>query len=314
MHDTTHSKPLVLIAAKAHDELISRLQKAGYDIHYALPSDQTKWNQALAEATGIVIASGIRIDEDFLSSSPALRWIARLGSGMELIDMAAAEKRHIKVFSSPEGNATAVGEQALGMLLSLMHKITSSYREVSAGKWIREANRGLELSGKTVGIIGFGHTGQAFARVLKGFDVTILAHDKYVFGFGNDQIREASLEQVLQYSDVVSLHLPLTSETRHYGGASFFEQMEQKPYFINTSRGEVADTASLVRALDNGWVRGAALDVLENEQLDSYSLEEKKILEHLLSLPNVIITPHIAGYTHEAFYKMSLTIAQKLSL
>lgn len=305
---------MALIAAKAHEVLISRLQSAGYDIQYALPSDETKWKQSVSEATGIVIASGIRIDEDFLSSAPALRWIARLGSGMELIDTAAAEKRNIKVVSSPEGNANAVGEQALGMLLSLMHKINSSCQEVIAGKWIREANRGIELSGKTVGIIGFGHTGQAFAGVLKGFDVTILAHDKYVFGFGNERIREASLEQVLRYSDVVSVHLPLTSETRHYADDTFFEQMVQKPYFINTSRGEVVDTESLVRAFEKGWIKGAALDVLENEQLDSYSVEESKMLDYLLSLPEVLITPHIAGYTHEAFHKMSLTIAQKLEL
>lgn len=314
MHISSHKKPLALIAAKAHEVLLSRLQSAGYDIQFASPSDMEKWKQSIAEATGIVIASGIRIDEDFLSASPALRWIARLGSGMELIDTVAAEKRNIQVVSSPEGNATAVGEQALGMLLSLMHKITSSYQEVTTGKWIREANRGIELSGKTVGIIGFGHTGQAFANVLKGFDVTILAHDKYVFGFGNERIREASLEQVLRYSDVVSVHLPLSSETRYYAGDAFFEQMSQKPYFINTSRGEVVNTGSLVRALEKGSIKGAALDVLENEQLDSYSSEENKILDYLLSLPEVIITPHIAGYTHEAFYKMSLTIAQKLSL
>lgn len=314
MHISSHKKPLALIVAKAHEVLISRLQSAGYDIQYALPSDETKWKQSVSEATGIVIASGIRIDEDFLSSAPALRWIARLGSGMELIDTVAAEKRNIIVVSSPEGNATAVGEQALGMLLSLMHKITSSCQEVIAGTWIREANRGIELSGKTVGIIGFGHTGQAFAGVLKGFDVTILAHDKYVFGFGNERIREASLEQVVRYSDVVSVHLPLTSETRHYADDTFFEQMVQKPYFINTSRGEVVDTESLVRAFEKGWIKGAALDVLENEQLDSYSVEESKMLDYLLSLPEVLITPHIAGYTHEAFYKMSLTIAQKLEL
>jgi len=314
MQTSSHDKPIVLIAAKAHDVLIHRLKVAGYDIQHAMPSDELTWKLAISQATGMVIASGIRIDEHFLSATPKLCWIARLGSGMELIDTGATTKRNIKVISSPEGNATAVGEHALGMLLSLMHKITSSYREVTAGKWIREQNRGIELSGKTVGIIGFGHTGRAFARVLQGFGVTILAHDKYVFGFGTDSIKEASLEQILRYSDVVSLHLPLTAETLQYADNRFFEQASQKPFFINTSRGEVVNTMALLQALEKGKLSGVALDVLENEKPETYSQEEKLLVERLLAYQEVLVTPHIAGYSHEAFYKMSLTVANKLGV
>ena len=306
-------KPIVVIAAKAHEILVSKLTRAGYEIHLLNPKDAA-WTDTIPKATGIVVASGIRIDTEFLAASPILKWIARLGSGMELIDVEAARSRGIQVYSSPEGNANAVAEHALGMLLSLLRNITSSSNEVAQRKWIRELNRGTELSGKTVGIIGFGNTGRAFANVLSGFNVTILAHDKYIFGFGNEHIKEASLEQVLRYSHVISLHLPLTTETFHYADADFFKQMGESPVFINTSRGEVLDTKALIKALNDGPVRAAALDVLENENLSSYSYEENALFDRLLQRADVLITPHIAGYSHEAFYQMSAVIAEKMGL
>jgi D-3-phosphoglycerate dehydrogenase len=309
-----NSNPIVIIAAKAHDILISRLNQAGYEVLFITPADGQAWQSTLPYATGIVMASGLRIDEAFLNECLQLRWIARLGSGMELIDVSAAERRGVKVYSSPEGNANAVGEHTLGMLLSLMHKITSSSHEVANGQWIRDLNRGTELSGKTVGIIGFGNTGRAFARVLRGFDVNILAHDKYHFGFGNEQIKEVSLEQVLRYSHILSLHLPLSDETFHYANDQFFRAIGEPAIIINTSRGEVVDTRALVKALDDRVVIGAALDVLENENLSLYTADEKKLLQTLLDRKQVLITPHIAGYSHEAFYKMSLIIAEKLGL
>lgn len=313
MQSSNPAKPVVIIAAKAHEILVSKLKAAGYDVRFLNPAD-SEWINAIGKATGIVIASGIRIDEAFLSSSPHLKWIARLGSGMELIDIEAAHDRGIKVFSSPEGNANAVGEHALGMLLSLLHKIATSHREVAAGKWIRDLNRGTELSGKTVGIIGFGHTGRAFARVLSGFDVTILAHDKYVFGFGGGHIKESSLEQLLKYSQVISLHLPLTAETFHYANDDFFQQMREKPIILNTSRGEVLDTKALRTALDHRLISAAGLDVLENEHLASHSPQEQELFNALIQNPKVLITPHIAGYSHEAFFNMSAVIAEKLGL
>lgn len=307
------AKPIVVIAAKVHDILVSKLTEAGYVIHFLHPKDIV-WAETVCEAAGIVVASGVRIDKAFLSVSTKLKWIARLGSGMELIDVEAARNRGIQVYSSPEGNANAVAEHSLGMLFSLLRKITTSYNEVCQREWIRDLNRGTELGGKTVGIIGFGNTGRAFANILSGFNVTVLAHDKYVSGFGGDYIKEASLDQVLQYSNVISIHLPLTAETHHYANVAFFKQMGQNPVVINTSRGEVLDTYALIAALDQNLIRAAALDVLENENLSSYSVRENELLDNLLKRTNVLITPHIAGYSHEAFYKMSAVIAEKLEL
>lgn len=304
----------VIITAKCHDYLIQCLQQAGYEVLYAPAITYDELREGIAAAAGLVVATRVRMDQYLLEQATHLQWIARLGSGLELIDTAYAAQRGIRVLSSAEGNSGAVGEQALGMTLSLLHRIASSAGEVRAGKWLREENRGVELCGKTVGIIGYGHTGRAFARVLRGFDVTLLAHDKYKAGFGGGYVQEATLEAVLRHSEVVSMHLPLTDETWHYADERFFSMLAQQPVFVNTSRGKVHDTAALIAALQQGYICGAALDVLENEKLDTYTAAEQEQLQWLLQQPNVLITPHIAGYSHESFYKMSRVLAEKLGI
>jgi len=307
-------KPKVLITAKAHPLLQKSLEEKGYDVVTKVTISYPELLQEIGEYQGLIITTRLKIDKPVLLEAKALKWIGRLGSGMELVDTEFAKTLGIQCESSPEGNCNAVAEQALGMLLSLMNNINKASREVKDGKWLRDINRGDELTGKTVGIIGYGNNGANFVKLLQGFDVTVLVYDKYKFGFSRDYIHEASLEQVMRYSNIISLHIPLTAETYHIANENFFSALEMKPYFINTSRGAIHDTAALIKALEQGQIKGAALDVLENEELQSYTVEENIQLNKLLENPNVIVTPHIAGYSFEAFEKMSRVILEKLKL
>jgi D-3-phosphoglycerate dehydrogenase len=298
-----------------HSILEERLTAQGYTCILAADLPKDECLNLIQDADGIVIRSRFTMNSEFLQFAPNLKFIARSGAGMENIDTVYCEKRKINLFNAPEGNRNAVGEHALGMLLSLMNKLHTADREVRTGKWDREGNRGIELDGKTVGIIGFGNNGSAFAKKLRGFDVKLMAYDKYKSDFGDHFVMECTLEAILQNADVISFHVPQNEETIYMANQSFFDAVQKSIFLLNLSRGKIVQTSALVAAIKSGKVLGAGLDVLEYEKSSFESFFEQEIPEdfsYLLHSDQVILSPHVGGWTNESYFKLSDVLADKI--
>lgn len=305
----------ILIAEPIHSVLKTKLTKAGFIAEDKPETDINALRNSIHKYEGLVIRSRFKIGKEILEKASKLKFIARAGSGTENIDSEYARKAGIAVINSPEGNAGAVGEHALGLLLGLMHKIEKSASEVKSGKWDRKANAGDELKGKTAGIIGYGNTGSCFARLLSGFDLQILVYDKYKFGFSHGKVKECALNDIFKQADILSFHVPLTAETRYMFSEEFVGNFQKQIYLINTSRGEVVNTKGLLTALDRKQVLGAGLDVLEYEKHSFENLlsdSQNPILKKLTKKPNVIITPHVAGSSTQSVFKIADILADKI--
>ncbi|MBL6872586.1 MAG: hypothetical protein ISR00_01390 [Flavobacteriales bacterium] len=301
----------VLFVDTVHPILWEELEKKGYHCLEAYDLSKEEVKAISSDVYGIIIRSRFKIDASFLESCQELRFVARAGSGMENIDESYATSKGIACLNAPEGNRQAVAEHALGMLLSLFNTLNTADSEVRQGLWKREENRGVELSGKTLGIIGYGHNGSAFAKVLSGFGVKVLAYDKYKSNYSEKGI-ESDMQTIFEEADILSLHIPLTNETHHLVNDEFIMQFKKPFYLINTSRGQCVKTADLLDAMQEGKVLGACLDVLEDEKTSFEKLENSKDFQRLIQSKNVILSPHVAGWTEESKLKLAQVLLQKI--
>lgn len=302
----------VIVTDFLHPYLADWLVDKGFqvDIQETITNDELF--SIIENYEGLVLSTKINVTPTLIDKAKNLEFIARAGSGMENIDVAYSKSKGIHVVNSPEGNANAVAEHAVGMTLALLNNIVKSDAEIRNGVWQREPNRGEEIQGKTIGIIGYGHTGSRFAAKWGTFGVTILAHDKYKSGFGTTTVVEASVEDIWEKAEIISFHLPLNAETQFYCNAAFINKMKRPFWLINTSRGKIVNTANLIEGLDQGKILGAALDVFENEKF--YQLEGTDLaqMQNLTKRHNIILTPHVAGWTHTSHLYLSKILAEKL--
>jgi len=305
----------ILIIDDVNPILLEKLSEAGFEYVHdeKMPNDEVE--RIVKDFDGIILRSKILADKEFIDSAKRLKFIGRVGAGMETIDVAYAESKGIRCFNSPEGNRDAVGEQATGMLLALTNKLLIADSQVRKKIWDREGNRGFEIKGKTVGIIGYGNMGKAFAQRLSGFDCKVIAYDKYKKQYSDEYAKESSLSEIFEQSDVVSLHVPQTEETVYMANDEFFKSFRKPVILINTARGKVVELEALSKAMQNDTVIGAALDVLEYESYNFENFLKEEMppaWDYLTQSPRVIFTPHIAGWTVESKVKLSSTLADKI--
>jgi len=302
----------VLIIDEMHLSIIPLLEREGFMVDYRPEIQRTEILELIPDYVGLLIRSKTPINRELLLRAKSLKFIGRAGAGLDKIDLEYLDQNNIKLFHAAEGNMDAVGEHAIGGLLALFNHINKADQEVRRGVWKREENRGEELKGKTVGIIGYGNMGSAFAKKLLGFEVNILAYDKYKSHFGSGVIKEVALEDVFAETDVLSLHVPLTEETNNLLTMDFLKRFKKPVYLINTARGEIVSFATLNQAIDAGIIKGAVLDVLENEKFKTFSPEQQLEFDLLAKRENVIFSPHIAGWTFQSYERINQVLVQKI--
>lgn len=303
----------ILIVDEMHDSLLPLLAETGAIADYYYTFGRKEAEEVIGQYEGLIIRSKFFIDDQFLDKASRLRFIARAGAGLDLIDLQACERRGIRVFAANEANRVAVAEHLLGMLLCLFNHIHTSAEEIRENRWRREENRGEELQGKTVGIIGYGHNGSAAAARFSAFGCRVLVYDKYKKGFGTERIEEVGPDDIFREADVLSLHIPLTEETRGWVDTDFFNRFQKPFYFCNAARGEIMRQTDLVAAIRSGKVAGACLDVLENEKLATLTAEQRESFDFLKTHPRVILTPHVAGWTRESYRKINEVLCRQIT-
>ena len=298
----------VLFIDTTHKYLIDQLEKKNIVCDFEFSKTKSQIEKIIAKYEGIVIRSRFKIDKKFIDAAKKLKFIARAGSGLENIDIKYAKQKKIKCINAAEGNKQAVAEHALALILNLFNKINQANNELKSGKWLREENRGIELSGKKIGIIGFGNTGSSFVNLLKNFDLELLVYDKYKQNYEY----KSSLKEIFEKAEILSLHVPLNDETKKYIDKSFINKMKKPFYLINTSRGQCVDTKALIRGIKENKVKGACLDVFEHEKTSFEKLKRNRDLTFLLNSNKTILTPHIAGWTTESYFKIAKILSEKI--
>ncbi|NBV67791.1 MAG: phosphoglycerate dehydrogenase [Flavobacteriia bacterium] len=308
-------KQKIYFLDKVHSVLESRLVKSGFECVDATHFNFEDLLEHKQDVFGIVLRSRFVLDEERLLPLSNLKFIARSGSGLENIDVNYCKQKNIMVFNSPEGNRNAVAEHALGMLLSLLNHLNFADQQVREGLWRREENRGEELDGKTIGIVGFGNTGSAFAKKLRGFDVKILVYDKYKTGFGDSYVQEATMEAIWKEADVISFHIPQNKETKGLVNKEFIRNFNKPIILLNLSRGKIVDTTDVIEALESGKIKSAGFDVLAYESKDFENLFSQTLPADFIKLTQmkqVILSPHVGGWTKESYFKLSNVLADKI--
>ncbi|MDE0471636.1 MAG: phosphoglycerate dehydrogenase [Ekhidna sp.] len=304
-------KRKVLIVDDIHESILPLLKKEGYDPVYMPMINREGILEIIPDFAGLIIRSKTTVDRELIERAAALKFVARAGAGIDKIDKKYLDQKGIITVNAPEGNRDSLGEHASGMLLSLMHRLHFSYNQIRDGTWDREGNRGIELKGKVVGIYGVGYMGRAFAEKLSGFGCEVIGYDKY-HQTSSEYIQSVPLDVLMKRTEILSVHVPLKAETRLLFNKDYLSKFSSLKILMNTSRGEVLKTADLLELLASGKIYGAALDVLENEKIDTHTKEEKNMLNRLLNHPNVLITPHVGGWTFESYERINEVLIAKL--